>query len=147
MFTSPQALELSTTRLPVGQDVVQFKTSVDRDKLFVLSRGVTPRYKETDEARSCASSTAVLAAAARERVELQDPYNELEVDPQGEWLLVHGSDGLVSNPNELLLVRLGEDPARRPRSPARRWVATAVSRCASRSRASCRFPAPPSAAC
>ncbi|HEX2871030.1 MAG TPA: hypothetical protein VHP33_07240, partial [Polyangiaceae bacterium] len=50
MFTSPKLLELETTRLPVGRDVVQFRSSVSRDKLFVLSRGVTPRYKDTDEA-------------------------------------------------------------------------------------------------
>jgi hypothetical protein len=113
MFTSPKAEELKTTRLPVGKDVVQFKTSVEHDKLFVLSRGVTPRYKDTDERPKLLVFDGGTAPKQLQQVELQDPYNELEVDPRGEWLLVYGSGGLVSNPNELLLVRLGDgaDPS------------------------------------
>ena len=110
MFTSPKALELATTRLPVGKDVVQFKSSVKRDRLFVLSRGVTPRYKDSDEPPQLRVFDGGSSPKELEKVELQDPYNELEVDPQGEWLLVHGSEGLVSNPNELLLVHLDEGP-------------------------------------
>jgi hypothetical protein len=109
MFTSPEPLELSTTRLPVGKDVVQFKTSVKHDRLFVLSRGVTPRYKDTDEGPQLLVFDGGTTPQQLHQVALQDPYNELEVDPEGEWLLVHGSGGLVSNPNELLLVRLGGD--------------------------------------
>lgn len=114
MFTSPKPLELATTRLPVGKDVVQFETSREHDKLFVLSRGVTPRYKDTDERPQLLVFDGGTAPQQLQQVELQDPYNELEVDPQGEWLLVHGSGGLVSNPNELLLVRLGEDSGATP---------------------------------
>jgi len=114
MFTSPRALELTTTRLPVGKDVVQFKTSVGHDKLFVLSRGVTPRYKDTDERPQLLVFDGGTTPQQLQQVELQDPYNELEVDPQGEWLLVHGSGGLVSNPNELLLVHLGADSGATP---------------------------------
>ena len=106
MFTSPRPLQLATTRLPVGKDVVQFKTSVGRDKLFVLSRGVTPRYKDSDERPQLLVFDGGTTPQQLEQFPLQDPYNELEVDPEGEWLLVHGSEGLVSNPNELLLVHL-----------------------------------------
>ena len=109
MFTSPRPLELTTTRLPVGRDVVQFRSSVKRDKLFVLSRGVTPRYKKTDEAPQLRVFDGGTSPQELENFELQDPYNELEVDPEGEWLLVHGSEGLVSNPNELLLIHLDQD--------------------------------------
>jgi hypothetical protein len=109
MFTSPKPLELETTRLPVGRDVVQFQSSSNREKLFVLSRGVTPRYKDSDEAPQLRVFDGGTSPKELEKFELQDPYNELEVDPQGEWLLVHGSEGLVSNPNELLLVHLGQD--------------------------------------
>jgi len=107
MFTSPAVRELRTTRLPVGLNVAEFKTSAKRDKLFVLSRGVTPRYRSTDEPPQLRVFDGGSAPKELENVELQDPYNQLEVDPQGEWLLVHGSEGLVSNPNELLLVHLG----------------------------------------
>jgi hypothetical protein len=107
MFTSPAVRELRTTRLPVGRDVAEFKTSTKRDKLFVLSRGVTPRYKSTDEPPQLRVFDGGSSPKELENFELQDPYNQLEIDPEGEWLLVHGSEGLVSNPNELLLVHLG----------------------------------------
>jgi hypothetical protein len=108
MFTSPKSRQLATTRLPVGLNVAEFKTSATRDKLFVLSRGVTPRYKDSDERPQLRVFDGGSAPKELENVPLQDPYNQLEVDPQGEWLLVHGSEGLVSNPNELLLVQLGQ---------------------------------------
>jgi len=107
MFTSPQSRQLATTRLPVGLNVAEFKTSATRDKLFVLSRGVTPRYKDSDERPQLRVFDGGTTPKELENVALQDPYNQLEVDPQGEWLLIHGSEGLVSNPNELLLVQLG----------------------------------------
>ena len=45
------------------------------------------------------------------------PDDKLEIDPAGGWLIVHGSEGLVSNPNELILIDLQEpDPARAKRS-------------------------------
>jgi hypothetical protein len=106
MLTSPQQLALSTTRLPVGRDVVQFKSSVDRDRLFVLSRGVTPRYRDSDEPPQLRVFDGGIAPQELQQYVLQDPYNQLEIDPAGEWLIVHGSEGLVSNPNELILVPL-----------------------------------------
>jgi len=106
MLTSPQQFALSTTRLPVGRDVVQFKSSVDRERLFVLSRGVTPRYRDSDEPPQLRVFDGGIAPTQLQNYVLQDPYNQLEIDPQGEWLIVHGSEGLVSNPNELILVRL-----------------------------------------
>jgi hypothetical protein len=118
MLTSPKPLELESTRLPVGLNVVEFKSSVERDKLFVLSRGVTPRYKDSDEPPQLRVFDGGTAPKELQRYELQDPYNKLDIDPLGEWLIVHGSEGLVSNPNELILVRLpkpgevGGDPAK-----------------------------------
>jgi hypothetical protein len=109
LFTSEKPLELGVRREAVGRDVVQFKSSFDRDKLFVLSRGVTPRYKESDEKPQLRIFDGGSDPKQIQTVELQDPYSELEVDPMGEWLLIHGSSGLVSNPNELLLVHLEQD--------------------------------------
>jgi hypothetical protein len=112
MLTSPRPLELETTRLPVGRDVVQFETSPDRRRLFVLSRGVQPRYRESDEAPQLLVFDGGPAPRLLEEHELKDPYEQLELDPLGEWLIVHGSEGLVSNPNELILVHLeaGDGP-------------------------------------
>lgn len=106
MLTSPERFALSSTRLPVGQDVLQFKASVDRDKLFVLSRGVKERFKDSDEAPQLRIFDGGTEPHQLSQFGLQDPYNELEVDPFGEWLVVRGSEGLVSNPNELVLVKV-----------------------------------------
>jgi hypothetical protein len=109
MFTSPDKLALVTTRLPVGRDVAAFETSADRERLFVLSRGVTPRYKDSDEAPQLRVFDGGIAPKEIAAYDLQDPYDQLKVDPLGQWLIVHGSEGLVSNSNELILVEL---PAR-----------------------------------
>jgi hypothetical protein len=114
MLTSPEPLALASSRLPVGRDVVKFETSPSRDRLFVLSRGVTPRFRESDEPPQLRVFDGGVSPRQLERYELADPYEQLEVDPLGEWLIVHGSEGLVSNPNELILVKLGEGQAALP---------------------------------
>jgi hypothetical protein len=113
MFKSKSKLELSVARLPVGQDVVRFVSSQARDRLFVLSRGVTPRYETSDEAPQLRVFDGGVQPSELAKYELQDPYDQLEVDPAGEWLIVHGSKGLVSNPNELILVDLKESDLER----------------------------------
>ena len=114
MLTSPEPLSVVSTRLPVGRDVVKFETSPARDRLFVLSRGVQPRFRDTDEPPQLRVFDGGIQPRQLERYELPDAYEQLEVDPLGEWLIVHGSEGLVSNPNELILVRLGEGQATLP---------------------------------
>jgi len=109
MLTSPSKLELRGTRLPVGRDVVAFASSEARDRLFVLSRGVTPRFKTSDEQPQLRVFDGGVAPRELAKYELQDPYDKLELDPAGGWLIVHGSEGLVSNPNELILVDLSAD--------------------------------------
>lgn len=107
MLTSPAPLELETRRLPVGRDVVKFEKSHDQEKLFVLSRGAVRRFEESDEAPQLRVFDGTENPSELESYQLQDPYDQLEIDEQGEWLVVHGSEGLVSNPNELILVHLG----------------------------------------
>jgi hypothetical protein len=109
MLTSPRKLELSSKRLPVGRDVVRFESSAARDRLFVLSRGVTPRYKDTDEQPQLLVFDGGIAPEQLARYTLKDPYDQLAIDPEGQWLIVHGSEGLVSNPNELLLIDLSRE--------------------------------------
>jgi hypothetical protein len=113
MLTSPTKLGLTTTRLPVGQNVVRLASSRARDRLFVLSSGVTPRYQASDEAPQLRVFDGGVQPAELARYELQDPYDQLEIDPLGGWLLVHGSQGLVSNPNELILVDTSQREASR----------------------------------
>ncbi len=118
MLTSPAKLQLATTRLPVGRNVARFESSAARDRLFVLSRGVTPRYKDTDEEPQLLVFDGGIAPEQLAKYTLKDPYDQLAIDPLGEWLIVHGSEGLVSNPNELLLVELPKEDGseRQPRS-------------------------------
>ncbi len=108
MLTSPRPLELNTRRLPVGREVVKFATSPARDRLFVLSRGVQPQLRATDESPQLRVFDGGIDPKQLEQYALQDPYEQLEVDPLGEWLIIHGSEGLVSNPNELILVKLDQ---------------------------------------
>lgn len=114
MLTSPDKLELRSTRLPVGRDVVRFESSRARDLLFVLSRGVTPRFNPTDEAPQLRVFDGGIEPSELASYELQDPYDQLERDPLGDWLIVHGSKGLVSNSNELLLVQLPKNGKKTP---------------------------------
>lgn len=109
MLTSPRVRQLETRRLPVGRDVVQFKTSNARDRLFVLSRGITPRYRANDEPPQLRVLDGGTEPRELSKYVLQDPYEQLEIDALDEWLIVHGSKGLVSNPNELILIRPGLD--------------------------------------
>jgi hypothetical protein len=114
MLTSPRPLTLEVNRHGVGRKVAQFKTSRAADRLFVLSRGVTPRYKDTDEPPQLRVFDGGTEPKELAKYELQDPYEQLEIDSLGEWLIVHGSDGLVSNPNELILIKPAEDDEVRP---------------------------------
>lgn len=114
MLTSPEPLALAGKRLGVGRDVVKFETSPARDRLFVLSRGVQPQLREGDEAPQLRVFDGGVEPRELERHELPGPYEQLEVDPLGEWLIIHGSEGLVSNPNELILVELGEARGGKP---------------------------------
>ena len=106
MLTSPAPLSLAAKRLPVGRDVVKLETSRDQDKLFVLSRGVKMRFQDSDERPQLKVFDGGHDPKLLESFTLQDPYDQLEIDEQGEWLVVHGSEGIVSNPNELILVQL-----------------------------------------
>lgn len=119
LITSPGKLELETKRLPVGIDVVRFESSAARDRLFVLSRGITPRYRDTDEPPQLLVFDGGIAPEQLARYTLKDPYDQLVVDPLGKWLIVHGSDGLVSNPNELLLIELPDGAERAEPAPPR----------------------------
>ena len=109
MLTSPERHQLVVQRLPVGRDVVRFVSSPSRDRLFVLSRGVQPRLRSDDEAPQLLVFDGGVAPEQIGQYTLQDPYEQLEIDPAGEWLIIHGSEGLVSNPNELILVQQGRN--------------------------------------
>lgn len=107
LLTSERPLELASRQFAVGRGVVNMRTSVDRSRLFVLSRGVVPRFSQSDEG----PKLIVIDGSPDPRVlrvydEFKDPYDKVDLDPLGRWLVVRGSEGVVSNPNELILADL-----------------------------------------
>ncbi len=105
--------ELLSTPLRVGKNVVRADASPDRETLFVLSKGVQPRRKPDDELPSLTVISGGVSPEVQARYTLTDPLQGLAIDPEGEWAVVFDAGGVVVNPNELILVKLG-DPISEP---------------------------------
>jgi hypothetical protein len=99
--------ELLSTPLRVGKNVVRAEASPDRETLFVLSSGVQPRRKPDDERPSLTVISGGTSPEVQARYTLTDPLQGLAIDPEGEWAVVFDAGGVVVNPNELILVKLG----------------------------------------
>ena len=110
MLESPTHLGLRTTVLPVGKDVVAAVPSPKNDRLLVLSKGVQPRLHKGDEAPSLTVINTVPRPELAQTYELDDPFGGLYLDPEGRWAIVYAGEGIVQNPNEILIVDL-ENPA------------------------------------
>jgi hypothetical protein len=106
MLESPSHLELRASYLPVGRGVVNAVASPKKDRLFVLSQGVQPRRHKSDELPSLAVIDTLPKPKVSHTYELSDPFAGLSLDPEDRWALVHAGEGLVENPNELILVDL-----------------------------------------
>ncbi|HEX6274841.1 MAG TPA: hypothetical protein VFZ53_17485 [Polyangiaceae bacterium] len=106
MLESPSHLGLRSTVLPVGRDIVTAVPSPKRDRLLVLSKGKQPRLNAGDES----PSLTVIATSPEPRIEktypLDDPFAGLYLDPEGRWAIVYAGEGVVQNPNELILIDL-----------------------------------------
>ena len=109
VLTSPGPLELKEDSVPIGQNVVKAQASPDGKRLFVLSRGVSPRRNPGDERPRLTLIETDPTPTVVRTYEFDDPLSGLVIDPQGEWavLYVTSTDSRpVSNPNEILLVNL-----------------------------------------
>lgn len=113
MLESPSHLGLRATYVPLGKSIVTSVASPKKDRLFVLSRGVQPRKKTSDELPSLAVIDTVPRPKLSRTYELNDPFSGLSLDPEDKWALVHAGAGVVENPNELILVDL-ENPEQAP---------------------------------
>jgi hypothetical protein len=116
LLTSPGGLELRTDLLPVGQNVTKVVASPDGKRLFVLSRGITPRRNPDDERPRMTLIDTEPTPRIAHKYEFSDPLSGLVLDPQNEWavLYVTSEDSRpVSNPNEIVLVDL-RNPDREP---------------------------------
>jgi hypothetical protein len=115
MLTSPRPLALESRQFGVGRNVVSVQTSADKSRLFVLSRGIVPRFKASDEGPKLVVLDGGASPSTLKTYEqFADPFDRLDVDPLGRWLVVRGSAGVVTNPNELILIDL-QDLSAAPR--------------------------------
>lgn len=105
MLTAPGDGRLASKALPVGKNPIAMKASEDGSALYVLSAGVEPRLREDDELPSLSIIEGDVNPRLRDRFTLTNPVKDLTLDPEGEWVVLHGSSGIVANPNELVLVR------------------------------------------
>jgi hypothetical protein len=109
VMTSPGGLELKLDALPVGQGVTKVKASPDCKRLFVLSRGVSPRRNPQDERPRLTVIDTDGGPKVARVYEFNDPLSGLELDPDNQWavLYVTSNDSRpVSNPKLVLLVDL-----------------------------------------
>jgi len=109
VFTSKGSLDLTTSMLPVGQDVTKVQASPDGKRLFVLSRGISPRRNPGDERPRLTLIDTDPTPRVVRTYEFNDPLSGLVLDEQNEWavLYVTTQDSRpVSNPNEIVLIDL-----------------------------------------
>ncbi len=106
LLESPSHLGLRATYIPVGKSIVRADASPKKDRLFVLSKGVQPRKNKGDELPSLTVIDTLGKPEVFRTYELNNPFSGLSLDPEGKWALVHAGDGVVENPNELILIDL-----------------------------------------
>jgi hypothetical protein len=117
MLTSPRGLELGTSTLPVGINPSIITTDERRERLFVLSSGAAPRRKTGDEWPSFSVVDGSTAPRLLARYDLAhtNPFTGIALDPAGQWAVLYQpptptqgatTSGLLTNPNELMLVQL-----------------------------------------
>jgi hypothetical protein len=106
MLESPSRLGLRSTTLPVGKEVVTTVASPKSDRLFVLSKGIQPRKRSSDELPRLTVIDSMPRPHVARTYELDDPFSGLSLDPEGQWALVHAGEGVLENPNELILIDL-----------------------------------------
>lgn len=111
MLTASSDRSLRTTPLRVGKNIVATEVSRDFSSLFVLSKGVQPRRKTSDERPSLTVIDGGTDPQVKARYTLTDPLQGIAIDPQGEWAVVYDAGGIVVNPNELIFVDLTKENA------------------------------------
>jgi hypothetical protein len=119
VLTSPSAFAVKVDALPVGQGLAVMKASNDGKRLFILSRGVTPRRNPDDEEpRLTVIETDPTPRIVRS-YKFPDSLSGIELDPLNEWAVLYvtpDDSRPVSNPREIWLVDLMnlDDPANLP---------------------------------
>ena len=108
LLRSPSVLNLSAQSFGLGHDLATAQTSADRKTLFLLSRGVQPQRNPGDESPKLMLLDGDGARGIRHSYALNEPLDQLALDPQGEWAVVYAGSGVVVNENELVFVDLSK---------------------------------------
>jgi hypothetical protein len=115
LLTTDVARRARVEAVPIQRGMRAATASPDRSRLFVVSAGDAG---ETPPGGAAAQGPALevvtTSAAGRHAYPLSEPLDGIALDPRGEWAVLFASKssgGLVSNPNELLLVELGKPAA------------------------------------
>lgn len=111
VLTSSGPDQLSRTALPVGQNIASMRPDVTGHGVLVLSSGVQPRRQADDELPSLTLIDTSAEPEVRARYELTEPFGNVTLDPDLEdrWAVLSGASGnFVTNPNQLVLIKLSE---------------------------------------
>jgi len=106
LLRSPSVLNVSAESFDLGRDLATAQTSFDRQTLFLLSRGVQPQRNPSDEPPKLMLIDGGITPKIEQTYTLNEPLDQLALDPQNEWAVVYGGSGVVVNENELVLVDL-----------------------------------------
>ena len=106
LLRSPSSLNLSAQSFGLGHDLATAQTSFDRKTLFLLSRGVQPQRNPGDEPPKVTLLDGDATFGIKQTYALNEPLDQLALDPQNDWAVVYGGSGVVVNENELVFVNL-----------------------------------------
>lgn len=110
LLTSNEPLALELESIDAPENVQQLLPSADLSRLLVLSAGVEPRLSPEDEGPQLLVLDAAPGAERSDRVLkrflLDDPMQNLSLDPRGRWVAAFGGTSSLVNPNELVLLDL-----------------------------------------
>ena len=109
LLSAPKALELRARSFELGRELTASQASLDRQTLFLLTRGVYPQRNANDEPAQLTLLDGGTQPSVKQRYTLRSPMDALVLDPQNEWAVVYGGSGVVVNLNELVLVNLAEE--------------------------------------
>jgi hypothetical protein len=96
--------------IEVGQNITKIVRSAAGDRLFVLSAGEQPRLSPEAELPALTVIDDGPHPEVFARYELSDPFSELTLDPEGQWVVLTGATdaSVVVNPNELILIDVSD---------------------------------------
>jgi len=110
LLTTDAARRAHLESVPIQRGMQAATVAPDRSRLFIVSAGDVGGTPPAGAVEQKPALEIVTTAAAGRRVyPLSEALDGLSLDPRGEWAVLFASTssgGLVSNPNELLLVDL-----------------------------------------